>query len=149
MIEEERPSHKELFRLVNQCWLSITNAGKRALAKRDSDLTFEQLIALFHLRNIDGSNLKQLSDVASRDRTTMTRMVDGLERRDLVMRVPDKTDGRIKLVYLTRRGRELLEEMEPMAREFERQTCEELTADEMRIAIKVLETMQRSLDERV
>jgi DNA-binding MarR family transcriptional regulator len=37
----------------------------------------------------------------------MTRLIDGMEKHDLVVRVPDKQDKRQKLIYLTNKGKTL------------------------------------------
>src|SRR2546428_13984484 len=42
-------------------------------------------------------------------RPTITRLVDGLERRGLVRRVNDPADGRVQLVQATAAGKRLLE----------------------------------------
>lgn len=129
----------EFLKTINRCWLSIKQAGRWLLAERDFDLTFEQLMVLYILDEKDGQNLRDLAILADRERTTMTRMVDGLERRSLVVRVPDKTDGRSKLVYLTRRGRQRTAELEDLKQQFMRDAFKGLTRAEITKATKVLE----------
>jgi len=49
-----------------------------------------------------------LSTTHSIDRTTMVHLIDGLERRDFVVRMRNTLDRRSHLVYLTPRGRKTL-----------------------------------------
>lgn len=134
-----------MIREINHSWLSIKQAGRKLLAQLQHDLTFEQLMVLFLLEERDGQNLRALAEQADRERTTMTRMVDGLERRNLVVRVPDKTDGRNKLVYLTRQGRRLTEELDSQATDFDRKALKGLTKKQIAEATTVLEKISRNL----
>lgn len=109
----------DLIREVNRCWLSAKYTAKKLLAKYDIDLTFEQLVILFILEEKDGQNLRDLAERADRERTTISRMIKGLERRNLVIRVPDKTDGRNKLVFLTHAGREMIDMVQVHTSEFD------------------------------
>ena len=75
----------------------------------------------------------------------MTRMIDGLERRNLVVRVPDKTDGRNKLVYLTHEGRRITEDLDEHAGKFEARAFAGLTDKELAEVARVLEQVSRNL----
>src|SRR2546421_11428349 len=53
--------------------------------------------------------MSALADAEQVRRPTMTRLVDGLERRGLVRRVSHAEDGRVQLVEATAAGRRLLQ----------------------------------------
>ena len=139
-MEEEKPKRgSELSRAVSRCWLSIKQTGRKILESHDYDMTMEQLMALFILDEKDGQTLRALAEQADRERTTMTRMVDGLERRKLVVRVADQSDRRNKLVYLTPQGRQVIAKLEVLARaEFESVAFKNLTEEEVNQATEVL-----------
>jgi DNA-binding MarR family transcriptional regulator len=61
---------------------------------------------------------------------TMTHRLKSLERAGLIERLPDERDGRSVLVALTKRGRELVDELAPEHLENERRLLSALTADE-------------------
>lgn len=69
------------------------------------DLTPEQWFVLNKLRLREGQAQVELGEGIFADRPNMTRIVAGLERRDLVDRRADPSDGRRALVYLTDEGR--------------------------------------------
>ncbi|MEZ5357268.1 MAG: MarR family transcriptional regulator [Candidatus Zixiibacteriota bacterium] len=133
-----RPNAPALIREVNRCWLSAKYTAKKLLAKYNIDLTFEQLVILFILDEKDGQNLRDLAERADRERTTISRMIDGLERRNLVIRVPDKTDGRNKLVYLTHVGREMTEQVQVHAEEFDQMAYKDITKEEIAETTRIL-----------
>src|SRR6266446_10690071 len=53
--------------------------------------------------------MSQLAEAEQVRRPTITRLVDGLERRGLVRRVSHADDGRVQLVEATAAGRRLLQ----------------------------------------
>ena len=55
----------------------------------------------------EGINQQELSNFSDRDKTSITRLIDSLEKKNIVVRVPDRSDRRNKLIYLTKKGRDL------------------------------------------
>jgi DNA-binding MarR family transcriptional regulator len=145
MSSNKRTEFDIFLRTLNRSWLSIKQTGRKILAEMNYDLTFEQLMILHLLEERDGQNLRYLAEHADRERTTMTRMVDGLERRDLVVRVPDKSDGRNKLVYLTRKGREMLDDVRQHKSKFEKLAVTGVTKEQLAKASEVLTRICRNL----
>jgi len=78
-------------------------------------------------------------------RPTITRLVDGLERRGLVRRVNDPADGRVQLVAATAAGKRLLQK--GRARRVERLTqgVTRLSVDDQRVLARAADLMERSL----
>lgn len=69
------------------------------------DVTCEQFAVLHQLNIKDGQSQRELTEHTNKDKTTITRSIDGLEKRGLVRRVPGKTDGRQKMIFLTPKGK--------------------------------------------
>lgn len=94
----------------------LGKAGK-VLGKRLSDnfssagyeINLEHWIILVHLWAQDGLNQKALCDYAGQHKTAITRAINSLEKLGFVVRIPDKSDKRNKLIYLTHQGREVRE----------------------------------------
>ena len=71
----------EFLSNLGRCWLTMKRAGRKLLVELEIDLTMEQVMALKILDNEEGLNASEIAERADRERTTMTRMLDGLERR--------------------------------------------------------------------
>jgi len=56
-------------------------------------------------------------DATFRDAPTMSRIIDAMERQDLLERRPHPTDGRSRTVHLTRHGRALEKKLVPLVGE--------------------------------
>ena len=78
-----------------------------AVIKAGYHVTDEQWIILSVLWEKEGINQLELSNLSYRDKTSITRLIDSLEKNNIVVRVPDKTDRRNKLIYLTKKGMDL------------------------------------------
>jgi DNA-binding MarR family transcriptional regulator len=62
---------------------------------------------IFQQIDAQGSRITELAERAQITKQSMGALVDYVERRGYVQRVPDPGDGRAKIVRLTPRGREL------------------------------------------
>ena len=71
------------------------------------EITIEQWSVLYHLWKEDGLSQQQLCEATFRDKPSITRLVDNLEKSKLVKRVPSKEDRRINLIYLTKEAASL------------------------------------------
>src|SRR6266550_3510012 len=76
---------------------------------------------------------------------TMTRLVDGLERRGLVRRVNDPADGRVQLVAATAAGKRLLQKGRAWRVERLMQGVMQLSEEEQRVLARAADLMEQSL----
>jgi DNA-binding MarR family transcriptional regulator len=101
----------------------ITGKASIAIARRlqkkfnaaGLNLTIEQWSVLYQLWKQDGSSQQELCERTFRDKPSITRLVDNLEKLQLVKRVASETDRRINLVYLTRQGSKMEEQSMQLA----------------------------------
>ncbi len=115
------------------------------LADMEHDLTWEQILVLSELDREDGLQLTVLADRLDREHTTMSRMVDGLEKRNLAVRVAAKDDKRQRLVYLTRFGRKQVEQLQPMVDELIGALFKGVSAKQTEVALECLQTLIRNM----
>lgn len=103
----------------------ITGKASIAIARRlqkkfnnaGLSITIEQWSVLYHLWKQDGISQQELCNASFRDKPSITRLVDNLEKLNLVRRVPSEHDRRINLIYLTKQGLKLQEESMQLADE--------------------------------
>lgn len=75
------------------------------------DFTPEDWAVLLVLKGRGGSTMSELSDVTFRDKTTMTRQVDRLVRKALVVRAPEPEDRRTVRLSLTAEGQDAFDHL--------------------------------------
>lgn len=139
---------KELLDSIFFCFFAIKRYGKRILEQKVFDLTLEQVIVLKILADCEGINLSELAEAADRDKTTTSRMVTGLEKRNLVVRVPDKSDSRQKLIYLTHDAKAKLEELDDLKYLMEEAAYKDITPEEQQAAMQTLLKVARNVIEK-
>lgn len=95
--------------LVNRAALRIKKEFHRLLDEEGFAVTPEQCVVLWQLWNHEGGVQRELASTTFKDMTNLTRILDGLERRHLVVRRRDKHDRRCSRIFLTAEGRALRE----------------------------------------
>ncbi len=100
---------------IHRVYQATRNEMFRVFREEGEDITPEQWAVLIRLWERDGRSQSDLSDATFRDRPTMSRILDGMETRGLLERRADEKDGRVRVVHLTRRGRELEKKLVPVA----------------------------------
>lgn len=83
----------------------------RNFARAGFDVTCEQFSVLVNLGKKNGQSQQDLAGLICKDKTSVTRLIDNMEKHSLVVRIPDKNDRRQKLIYLTKKGQDLQEKL--------------------------------------
>jgi len=117
---------------------SILGQLQRSFAAAGCDLSVEQWLLLVHLRDGDGQIHQQLAQGTYRDKTTITRLLDGLEKRRLVERVPDSADRRQKRVRIMPEGKRLIRKLRPLALKIQNKAMENIDLREIDLCRTVL-----------
>ncbi len=73
------------------------------------EISPEQWTVLIFLWEKDGVTQQELCNATFKDKPSMTRLIDNMERQHLVVRISDKKDRRTNLIHLTTDGKELEE----------------------------------------
>lgn len=137
---------------LEDCIGFITSKNAKILAdefnKRLSEhgTTRVQWIALYYIGNNEYITQKELSDLMDIKESTMVRLIDRLEKEDLVKRVKDIKDRRITKLTLTDKGANFREKLLPLGEEFSDSATEGISQDDLDIFKKVLEKMIKNIN---
>ncbi len=131
----------------------ITGKASTAIARRlqkrfntaGLNITIEQWSVLYHLWKEDGRSQQQLCNATFRDKPSITRLVDNMEKLNLVKRVASDHDRRINLIYLTRHAQKLEEETMKIADETLNEALQSVPADRIEICKEVLQVVYDNL----
>ena len=101
---------KLIFAILNgKVSAAINRKLYRNFRQYNVDITPEQWTVLLYLWEKDGVTQQELCNATFKDKPSMTRLIDNMERLNLVVRISGKTDRRINLIHLTKTGRDLEE----------------------------------------
>ncbi len=108
-------------------------------------LTIEQWSILYHLWKEDGKSQQELCNATFRDKPSITRLVDNLEKLNLVSRVPSESDRRINLIFLTKESFKLQEQTMKMAEETLNESLAGVPPDQIEVCKNVLQLVYDNL----
>ena len=131
----------------------ITGQASTAIARRMQknfkiagiEVTIEQWSLLYHLWKQDGVSQQQLCDATFRDKPSITRLVDNMEKVNLVKRVASKDDRRINMIYLTTEAKEMEEKLMMVANQTLNEALTGVTNGQIEIAKEVLQNVYDNL----
>ena len=113
------------------------------------DVSFQQYNVLRIMRGAGEEGIPSL-EIAERmiERSPgMTRLLDRLEEKGLVIRTRSREDRRVVFCVLTAEGSDLLEKMEPYVREAEQRAMTSLDISHLRELTRMLGDVRGGLDE--
>jgi DNA-binding MarR family transcriptional regulator len=100
---------------------------------------------LYHLWKEDGKSQQELCTATFRDKPSITRLVDNLEKLQLVKRVPADNDRRINKIYLTRQALRLQEETMDLAEATLNEALEGVPPERVDVCKEVLQIVYDNL----
>jgi len=132
----------------------ITGKASTAIARRlqkkfnssGVNLTIEQWSVLYHLWKQDGASQQELCNATFRDKPSITRLVDNLEKLNLVKRVSDEKDRRINKIFLTRAALKLQDETMELAEQTLNEALSGVPADQVEMCKEVLQKVYDNLN---
>ena len=136
----------ELFNiLVGKISTAINRTFLRAFANEGIEITTEQWSVMACLWQRDKVTQQALCSLTLKDKPSMTRLIDKLERRNLVTRVADHNDRRINLIHLTETGTELQQRATNLVEELVSKALNGITEEELIVSRVVLKKIMTNL----
>ncbi|MCJ2166084.1 MULTISPECIES: MarR family transcriptional regulator [unclassified Pseudodesulfovibrio] len=87
----------------------LTNDLAAQFSQAGVKITVEQWRALLPTYSLDGLTQGRLCEMLLQEKTGVSRLVTALEKQGLVRRNASKEDRRVKFIYITEAGRELVD----------------------------------------
>ena len=129
--------------LINQAAQRLKYELHQTFQAKGYDVTPEQWVVLNRLWEEDGLSQVDLGERTFKDKPSTTRILNLLEKKRIVVRRPDESDGRILRVFLTNTGKDLKDKLIPCAEEVLAKSGKNLTKEEL-TQFKI--TLHRILD---
>lgn len=108
-----------------------------------TDVQFNLMMLLdYQSQQDEGLSQAQLSSMMLVNRANITSLIDRMEKADLVIRTPAPADRRSNIVKMTDRGKELLEQIEPLYTKEVKRIMAALKLSEQKTVIEMLERIR-------
>ncbi|HSN10176.1 MAG TPA: MarR family transcriptional regulator [Hanamia sp.] len=124
---------------------AVARRLQRSFKESGIEITIEQWSVLYHLWKEDGQSQQQLCEATFRDKPSITRLVDNLEKSKLVKRVASKNDRRSNLIFLTKEAKNLEQKTMDVANRTLNEALEGVTNGQIEIAKEVLQMVYDNL----
>jgi len=134
------PKDDRLIFLLFTAQLKLKTYLKNALLQEGVTTTTAQSGILFLLKAKNGQTMSELSQVLSLDNSTLTGLVDRLERAGFVKRNAGTADRRASHVFITEKGYEETDRAKAVIRRVNEQIKADFTVDEVEAFKKILKS---------
>jgi len=138
------------FEQISLHWVNrLSFVVRRELADRfqasGHNIGAEEWAVLLLLWRKDGLAPSEIADATVRDRTTITRFLDGMERKGFLTRKTDPNDRRRSQVVLSGKGRAMEAALVPIAQQLISEAHDGLSDDEQQQLVVLMRKMSQNL----
>ena len=132
--------------LTGKISTTINRALLRAFAQEDVNITTEQWSVMSCLWHEEKITQQQLCDLTSKNKPSMTRLIDNMEKNNLVFRHSHPTDRRVNLIHLTKAGADLREKVTGIVQSVVDRALMDISENDVAISRQVLTKIISNLD---
>lgn len=132
--------------IIGRTTIVINRALLRNFRKHHLDITMEQWSVLAILWKKDGCSQLELGTRTFREKAATTRLLDKLEQQNIIVRIPDRNDRRIRFIHLTAKGKAMEEIANKVVEETYKQAAKEISDDDMLVCKCVLTKIYDNLN---
>lgn len=142
--------------LNSKIGMKLVRIGKmtRAIANQrlkqgNSPVTPEQFTVLTAILDHESLYQRQIGALTLKDRPNITRIVNILEKQELIEKTPDVNKRKIYKITITQKGKEAYEEALPGVLDVWQDAIEGIDDIEIATCIKVLEKIKHNLESKL
>ena len=139
--------HMSMGMLINSAHRAMTKRFVQNAMKSGLDISLDQWMILGPIWQLESASQKELGEITLKDKTSITRLVDILEKKNLVVRVEDQIDHRIKRVILTNAGKQLFFDVLPIMEKTREEVRKDISDQDIETFKKVLSSIIVNLED--
>lgn len=137
------------FRMVGRMMHEMFKAFKKRIGEHaEIKITMEQFGLLYLINSEEFEVIQQdLANEMGKDKSSILRIIDSLEDKDLVRRVVDTNDRRKNCLMVTKKGEKVITQYSILEAELMKEVLEGLTASEMDTFYKVVNHLKSKAEQ--
>ena len=137
---------KEIAVYVNILNSRIKKCFIDRLQQNGINVTPEQYLVLDILWEKQSLSQQNIADIIQKDKNSVTKIIDSLEKKNLVNRVEDKKDRRINKIEPTQEGHALEKITTKVAIDFMNDTVKDIEDQDLDKLVEVMRKLKDNLD---
>ncbi|MDG5787173.1 MarR family transcriptional regulator [Evansella sp. AB-P1] len=134
------------YRITATARLVINRLNKN-FKEKNYPVTHEQWSIMIRLWEEDGLTQYKLSHLTGKDQPSISRLINNMEKRNLVIRMPHPVDKRTNLIFLTPMGKKLQVGLIEQAQKTIEDISKDVPKEEMDTFLRVLTQIDKNLTE--
>lgn len=131
-------SNNSIGTLIGRAFRVLKYDVQKEFSKLGYRLTLEQWVLLVILKNINGITQHDISKIIGKDKTTITRLIDGLVNKEYILRIQDEHDRRNNQIFLTDIGKKAENILTPIAIKTNNKALKGFSEKEVELFISLL-----------
>ena len=139
--------NQSLVMLLDKSTRSLGTNLQRIFKIYGFGITVEQWMILLVLWKQNGQTQQEIANIIGKDKGTISPQLDGLEKRDLIMRFQDKNDRRRNVVCLTQKGKVLEDDLIPLGFVNTKIAQHDIPEEDLKTCLEVLRKVCKNLKE--
>lgn len=147
MKKENFTLNKMIGFYVNRTAFLMSEGISKRFSKNGFSITAQDFGIMSLLWNNDGQTHMFIAEKMLRDKTTITRRIDGLVKKGYLFRQTDNKDKRIVRVFVTEEGNLIKNKLINILLDFHKEILGDIPENEVEITKKTLEKIINSLSE--
>ena len=138
--------HMNLGMLIRSAHNSMTERFVLNVMNSGLNISMDQWMVLGPIWQLQSPSQKELGEICLKDKPSISRIIDSLEKKSLVVRVSDQIDHRIKRVVLTKSGKQLFYDVLPIMEKTREEVRGSIPEEEIEVFKKVLSKIIENLN---
>lgn len=137
---------------LEDCIAFLTSQAAKRMSEelenrfKDYHISKAQFFVLYYVDMHEQLKQMDLANYMGLKAPTIARLIDRMEKENLVHRLHDKDDRRIRYVVLTKEGKKIIDALYPIAQKFKDDATKDIADEHVQIYQDVLQKMQQNLN---
>jgi MarR family transcriptional regulator, transcriptional regulator for hemolysin len=142
---DEQKLNEVIFFSIDQTNKKIKQYAQKQFVLHHIDITSEQWVLLKILEENNGISQVQLAEMSLKDTASITRMIDILEKKELIARTDDPNDRRRFTLSLTTKGQAYIKQHMPVVQAIREQGIKGFSQEELSTLKRLLEKVEKNM----
>ncbi len=138
---------KKIAVYINIVNCSLIKYFAKELSRNDINLTPEQYLVMDILWEAEVMSQQAIADIIQKDKNSVTKFIDSLEKKGLVYRQVNKTDRRVNNIVVSEEGMKLKVKTTEVAIGMMRNVLKNIKEEDLMALDKVMNQIKENIDE--
>ena len=137
---------KKVAVYINILNCSLIKYFAKELSRNDINLTPEQYLVMDILWDAETLSQQAIADIIQKDKNSVTKFIDSLEKKGLVYRTVNKKDRRVNDIIVTEEGMKLKVPTTEVAINLMRKVLKDIKEEDLMVFDKVVNQIKDNID---